>query len=246
MRRALWKRGFFKKLAAGRRKDLQESEGIILACTGRMRYAVEDVTIRKPRLRIFASLQLRPQSDHQPNARCRAVRLFRRAASSGATRGPRCKHGKRVAITLGSIVCTGSEVRLRRLWSAPASCGGYERLGEKYGEIFDIVVNQGIAWKPVGPNKVAQSGAVITADFDVPDPPLVWDQHLATPHQKLHTASGAKGRGFEVRDGAGNELTIASTGIQGFEHRRHARQARPRRMQSLTLAYAVTQDADPG
>jgi hypothetical protein len=124
------------------------------------------------------------------------------------------------------------------------SASGYERIGEKYGEAFDAVVNQGIAWKPVGPKKVARAGAVITVDFYVPNPPLVWDTHLATPHQTLHTA-WAEGRGFEVTDDAANEIAIASTEIQG-DQVIITLDAAPADGTALTLGYGLTADADGG
>jgi hypothetical protein len=34
---------------------------------------------------------------------------------------------------------------------------GYERLGQKYGEVFDQVVNRGVAWKPLQPNAITRS-----------------------------------------------------------------------------------------
>jgi len=75
-----------------------------------------------------------------------------------------------------------------------------------------LVVNQKVAWKPVGPSNVARSGAIITIDFDVPNPPLAWDEHLGPPHQSAHTA-WAMGHGFEVSDGS-TELAIASVTLQ--------------------------------
>ena len=44
--------------------------------------------------------------------------------------------------------------------------------GEKHAEVFDLVVNQGVAWKPLQPKNIARAGAVLTIDFDVPNPPL--------------------------------------------------------------------------
>jgi hypothetical protein len=119
----------------------------------------------------------------------------------------------------------------------------YERLGEKYAEVFDAVVNLGVNWKPLGPNLVTRNGAVVTINFDVPTPPLVWDTNLTPPHQQLNTA-WANGNGFEVTDQSGNEIQIQSVAIQGnsviltlF--------AVPAPDTNLTLAYALTQDDIP-
>jgi hypothetical protein len=93
----------------------------------------------------------------------------------------------------------------------------------------------------VGPNKVTRNGAVITLDFDVPNPPLVWDQHLNAPHQTVHT-TWAKGHGFEVIDAAKNEIAIASTEIQGSSIILTLAQA-PAAGTALTVGYALTPDA---
>ncbi|HVY26496.1 MAG TPA: dockerin [Polyangiaceae bacterium] len=91
---------------------------------------------------------------------------------------------------------------------------GYIRLGEKYAEVFDLVVNQKRSWKPLQPRKVSRSGAKITVDFDVPNPPLVWDKHLQPPHQQAHV-QWAAGKGFEVTGQNNAALTIASVAIEG-------------------------------
>jgi hypothetical protein len=121
---------------------------------------------------------------------------------------------------------------------------GYERLGEKYAEVFDLVVNRGVAWKPVGPSSVSQSGDTITVTFDVPNPPLVWDTHLVPPHQMMNTA-WANGNGFEVTDGDGNELTISSATIQSNTVVLKLAKA-PAAGTALNLAYAVTADGGEG
>lgn len=88
---------------------------------------------------------------------------------------------------------------------------GYRRLGEKYAEVYDHVVNKRRFWAPVQPNRFVRDGARITVYFDVPTPPLNWDENISAPHQEVHTA-WAQGRGFEVSDESG-ELTIASVEI---------------------------------
>ncbi len=120
------------------------------------------------------------------------------------------------------------------------SAGSYLRMGEKYGEVFDLVVNQKQPWKPVGPNKISRDGAVIVIDFDVPNPPLNWDERLVAPHQMLHSA-WSKGRGFEVIDAAQKELTIASVEIRDNRVVLTLEQA-PAAGAALTVGYAVTQD----
>ncbi|HEV8246864.1 MAG TPA: dockerin [Polyangiaceae bacterium] len=139
----------------------------------------------------------------------------------------------------GQIVCTGPKYQFGP-YGLHLSGPGYERLGEKYGEIFDLIVNQGIAWKPLGPNKVTRSGAVITIDFDVPNPPLVWDENLVAPHQSVHTAWAA-GHGFEVIDDSLNEIAIQSAEI--VDNSVVLTLTSDPGSKKLTLAYAITADA---
>jgi hypothetical protein len=139
----------------------------------------------------------------------------------------------------GQIICTGPKYQYGP-YGLHMPGPAYEALGEKYGEVFDLVVNQKKGWKPLGPNKVARSGAVITIDFDVPNPPLAWDTHLAPPHEQMHTG-WANGRGFEVIDGSGGEVAIVSVEIQGASVLLTLSQA-PAAGTTLTLGYALTQD----
>jgi hypothetical protein len=116
---------------------------------------------------------------------------------------------------------------------------GYVRLGEKYAEVFDLVVNQKRAWKPLQPRKVSRSGATISVDFDVPNPPLVWDHHLSPSHQQQHV-QWAAGKGFEVTGQNGAALTIASVAIQGSSVV-ITLSADPGATK-VTVAYALTED----
>jgi hypothetical protein len=140
----------------------------------------------------------------------------------------------------GQIVCTGPKYAYGYIGGLHMPAAGYERLGEKYAEVFDLVVNGGVAWKPLGPNNVSRSGAVITIDFDVPNPPLVWDANLAAPHQTVNTA-WAKGQGFEVVDAAMKPVTIQSAAIQGSSVVLVLAQA-PAAGTALTVGYALTPD----
>ena len=143
----------------------------------------------------------------------------------------------------GEVVCTGPKYAYGPYY-VHMHAPGYERIGEKYGEVFDLIVNQGVAWKPVGPKSISRVGKVITISFDVPNPPLVWDEHLTKPHQKVHTA-WASGRGFEVIDGSSNEIPIASVAISG-ESVLLTLSQEPAAGTALTVGYAVTPDADGG
>jgi hypothetical protein len=142
----------------------------------------------------------------------------------------------------GQIVCTGPKYQYGGYGlHMPAS--GYERLGEKYAEVFDLIVNQGVDWKPLGPKSVSRDGSVITLELDVPNPPLAWDENLAKPHQVAHTA-WSEGRGFEVLDAEDNELAIASVAIEGNSVI-ITLESDPG-SGSLTLGYGLTQDTGDG
>ena len=115
-------------------------------------------------------------------------------------------------------------------------------LGEKYAQVFDLVINQGVTWKPLGPSKITRAGAVITIKMDLlPKPPLVWDDHIIASHQSDHTW-WSKGRGFEVVDGAGADVAIASVAISGSSIVLTLAQA-PAAGAMLKVGYANVQDA---
>lgn len=115
----------------------------------------------------------------------------------------------------------------------------YRRLGEKYGEVYARVLMFGEAWRPLQPRKLEKSGATVTIDFDVPDPPLAWEESMPAPHQSANLA-WAKGRGFEVVDATG-PLTITAAEIMDAAVRLTlAAPPGP----GLVVRYAMTQDVD--
>jgi hypothetical protein len=79
----------------------------------------------------------------------------------------------------------------------------------------------------------------IILTFDVPDPPLQWDENISPPHQSAHTA-WANGRGFEVKDSTG-ELAIVSAEIVGVATVVITLNAPPAGT-NLMVRYALTQD----
>jgi hypothetical protein len=139
----------------------------------------------------------------------------------------------------GQVVCTGPKYAYQYspdFLHFPAP--GYERLGQKYAEVFDLVVNRKVPWKPLQPNKVTRAGATVTVDFDVPNPPLVWDSHVTPPHQTANT-EWASGKGFEVTDSTGAHLTISQVAIQGSSVV-ITLAGDPKR--AVTVGYALTQE----
>ena len=141
------------------------------------------------------------------------------------------------------LICTGPKYQYdygADKLHLPAA--GYRRLGEKYAEVFDLVVNQHAAWEPLGPKSVKRNGDVIEVAFNVPNPPLVWSQDLAPPHQTLHS-EWAAGRGFEVVTDAEQSVAIAAAEIAGSSVLLTLKDA-PSADVPLTVRYAITQDGD--
>jgi hypothetical protein len=143
----------------------------------------------------------------------------------------------------GEIICTGPKYQYQysgdRLHLGAA---GYRRLGEKYAQVFDRVVNLGESWQPLGPTAAKRSGNVIGVTFHVPEPPLVWSTHLAAPHQTVNK-EWAKGRGFEVTTNAGVAVTISAAAIEG-DTVWLTLQNPPATTVPLIVSYALTQDGD--
>jgi hypothetical protein len=91
---------------------------------------------------------------------------------------------------------------------------GYELLGEKYAQVFYERKLLGHDWQPLQPTSAARDGRVVTVNFHVPVGPLVWEETFQQPHQTTLTQWSA-GQGFELRDGGGAPLAIASVAIDG-------------------------------
>jgi hypothetical protein len=115
---------------------------------------------------------------------------------------------------------------------------GYDELGEKYAEVYYERVVLGHRWQPLQPVAVNRKDRVVTVDFHVPVPPLVWGDEMPAPHQTAHTR-WSKGRGFEVANREG-ELTIDSVAIRGNSVFITLASVPP--PTDLVVRYAVTQD----
>ncbi len=82
---------------------------------------------------------------------------------------------------------------------------GYERWGEKRGEIFKRSIVGGQPWKPLTALTATRSDKTITIGMDVMFPPLRFDEAIVDP--------GARGFAFEST--GGNSPTITSVAISG-------------------------------
>jgi len=116
----------------------------------------------------------------------------------------------------GEIVCTGPKYQY-----SYAADGGhvhmgaleYEKVGEKYAQVYFERVVAGHDWQPLQPTSATLSGAVVTVKFHVPVPPLVWDTVLPAPHGSL-IPDWAAGKGFELLS-SGVRVVISSVEIVG-------------------------------
>jgi hypothetical protein len=116
----------------------------------------------------------------------------------------------------GEIVCTGPKYQYSYATDAThvhLSAHEYERVGEKYAQVYFERVVLGHDWQPLQPTTASISGNVITVKFHVPVPPLTWDDNLPPPHSTA-IPEWAAGRGFEV-SGAGVAKMITGVEIVG-------------------------------
>jgi hypothetical protein len=119
----------------------------------------------------------------------------------------------------GDIICSGPKYQYPYYSDATnkpvhLTATGYDQLGEKYGQVYFQKVVMGQDWQPLQPMNVSVNGNVITVQFHVPVPPLVWDDVLPPPPTDV--PEWMNGRGFEVRS-AGAPATIASVGTDSVQ-----------------------------
>ena len=117
----------------------------------------------------------------------------------------------------GEIVCTGPKYQYPYspddTTHVHLDAQGYELLGEKTAEVYFERVVRGTDWQPLQPIAETVAGSVVTVQFHVPVPPLVWDDTLPAPHGTM-IPEWAAGRGFEVL-GSGVRETITDVEIMG-------------------------------
>jgi hypothetical protein len=87
---------------------------------------------------------------------------------------------------------------------------GYQMLGEKNAQVYYERVVLGHDWQPLQPTTVERNGRVVTVHFNVPVPPLNWDETLDAPA----ITEWVNGRGFELSYG-GVAVAIDSVAING-------------------------------
>jgi hypothetical protein len=115
----------------------------------------------------------------------------------------------------GDIVCIGPKYQYSYAGDSARihlSASEYEKLGEKYAQVYFERVVLGHDWQPLQPTSIDRDGNTLTVHFHVPVPPLTWDDTLPAPHTSI--VEWANGRGFEV-SAAGPAATIDSVEIVG-------------------------------
>lgn len=83
---------------------------------------------------------------------------------------------------------------------------GERMLGELYAKAWHTVLVDGERWLPVSPREVRRDGAVITIDFHVPAPPLVFDTTLVTDPGSY---------GFAFTDSSGATPAVTAVELDG-------------------------------
>ena len=143
----------------------------------------------------------------------------------------------------GKVICSGPKYQFHYVDGLHLPVGGYNRLGEKYGQTLAEVLKEGRPFRPLSPQKAqALSSKIVDVKFHVPQPPLQWDENLPSPHQHYQHAAFRRGRGFEVRDADGAELEIEAVTIQPDGESVSIELSNPVRRWPLKIAYAMVQD----
>jgi hypothetical protein len=138
-------------------------------------------------------------------------------------------------------VCSGPKYQYPSSDGTHLLVSGYERLGEKYGQVYYERVVMGRAWQPLQPTTATREGRVIRVAFQVPVPPLVWEDTFQAPHQSALT-EWSQGKGFEVRAGT-TPVAISSVAISDDAVEITCATDLP--ASGLTVAYALTADPTP-
>lgn len=145
------------------------------------------------------------------------------------------------------IVCSGPKYQYGY---APTNLhlpvGGYNRLGEKYGQVFHETVVEGRRFVPLSPSSISRRGAMtLVITFHVPSPPLLWDEHLPKPHQQ-HNTAWADGHGFEVLNSQHMQVKILHAAIEPDGESVALHLGAGHEASPLRVGYAMTGDVDAG
>ena len=141
----------------------------------------------------------------------------------------------------GKVVCSGPKYQYAYPDGLHLTAGGYARMGEEYGLVLHKLL-AGETFVPLRPNDARMTGAVkIRVRFNVPAPPLRWDEYLKHPHQEGPHVAFRRGRGFEVRDAKGVELEIYNVRLRDDGESAVITLTQPPFHHPLSVAYAMVQ-----
>jgi hypothetical protein len=139
----------------------------------------------------------------------------------------------------GRVVCVGPRYQYEYSLDAvhlPAL--SYDRLGEKYGQVYFERIVKGSAWQPLSPIAAEHREGAVSVEMHVPVPPLVWDTSLPEPHP-APDHPWARGHGFELF-ADGKPARIDAVELDGSRVT-----LRSRATGRLLVRYAVTAAAAP-
>ena len=142
------------------------------------------------------------------------IQLIVSQQNSCADRSPSTLAQWRISVDYPTdIVCSGPKYQYPSFEGIHLTAEGYRLLGEKYAEVYYQRVILGNNWEPLQPVKVERKGKVITVQYHVPVPPLVWETRFEAPHQSIREWN--RGKGFEITKADGDKVTITSVEISG-------------------------------
>lgn len=104
----------------------------------------------------------------------------------------------------GKIILVGPKYFLSYSDRVHLNAEGYRRLGEYYGKVYKKVIVDGQPWTPLSPKTITRSGNVITATFNVPQAPLIFDTTHVLPKSNM---------GFEFFQEGGSPVSITNVAI---------------------------------
>ena len=119
------------------------------------------------------------------------------------------------------ITCVGTKYQLPYVGGVGANGAhllntGEQWNGELHGQVYNSYIVGGTPWVPLSPSTITIAANVITANFNVPVPPLVFDTTLVTdPGNVSGSCPGAACRGFEYSDDSGSSPTISTVALGG-------------------------------
>jgi hypothetical protein len=101
---------------------------------------------------------------------------------------------------------------------------GYEQHGQKIAEVYNSIFFQGKSWRPLQLIKAAMKDSItMIASFEVPVPPLTWDDSILDPGAKgFSLASGIAITSAKIINGTQIEFGLGAPYLSGNDRLRYA------------------------